>query len=207
MLLSALRPNHWAIILLETVLLSIFCQQSEAKNMADFHVCWRHMVPPAHGIYHWPTAILCLKQNPTPPCFSTNFYCLSSVFAKIMKNCVFVLVICKKIFTLKYKECFSKVSCIKNYYKEVFNTFYLGNISHDKYHFSRQMHATILLKCQTVSLETRLLPVFTSFDQFCSYILYFRASCPSQTHSFSVFWCVFSQKCNRVIFPLCTVLF
>ena len=67
-----------------------------------------------------------------------------------MKNCPFALVLCKEFFTLKYKECFLQVRCIKNLFSKVFfNTFYLGNIFRDKNHLSREMQSKILLKFQT----------------------------------------------------------
>jgi hypothetical protein len=50
-------------ILLQEVLLSLFSQASEAKNMADFHV------PNACGNYHWPTAILGFRRKFHPPGF------------------------------------------------------------------------------------------------------------------------------------------
>ena len=50
------------------------------------------------------------------------------------------------------------------------------------------MHSIkILLKCQTLALETRSMHVFTSLDKLFSDILYFQASCPWQMHSFSVY--------------------
>ena len=76
----------------------------------------------------------------------------------------------------------------KNFFLRVLNTFYLGNIFHEKSHFSREMHSIIiLLKCQTLALETRSMHVFTSLDKLFSDILYFQASCPWQMHSFSVY--------------------
>ena len=79
----------------------------------------------------------------------------------------------------------------KNFFLRVLNTFYLGNIFHDKSHFSRELkcivYIKILLKCQTLSLETRSMHVFTSLDKLFSDILYFQASCPWQMYSFSVY--------------------
>ena len=67
--------------------------KSEAENMADFGLCWRHMVPSATGIYHWPTAMRCFWQRPSPPWFLQKKLWLSCFQNKIfMKNSFFSLV-------------------------------------------------------------------------------------------------------------------
>ena len=58
---DACNTCHWAIILLEEGSYLSASQTSVRKNMADFHVCWRQLVPSAQDNYHWPTAILRLK--------------------------------------------------------------------------------------------------------------------------------------------------
>ena len=80
--------------------------KGEAENMADFGLCWRHMVPSATGIYHWPTAMLCFWQSPSPPgfyrkklwlsCFRDKssgkkffFRLLTQELVKIMRKCFF----------------------------------------------------------------------------------------------------------------------
>ena len=91
------RWKHWAIILLEEVLLSLVSQKSVAKNMADFHVCLRHLVPFGNGIYHWQTAILCFWRCLSPlwifdkKCFSFRakiFFCYFACFTKSRKKCL-----------------------------------------------------------------------------------------------------------------------
>ena len=67
--------------------------KSVAKNMADFGLCWRHLVPTATGIYHWPTAMLFFWQSPLPPWFLQKNLWLSCFQNKIfMKNSFFSLV-------------------------------------------------------------------------------------------------------------------
>jgi hypothetical protein len=131
-----LRGNHWAIILLEEVLLSLasqkrvpfschavmeydgiwlirrlglgmgigwgfmivwhesITQKSVAKNMADFHVCLRHLVPFGNGIYHWQTAMLRLWRCLSPPW----------IFDKT-----------EKCFCFELKIFFSYFACFTNY--------------------------------------------------------------------------------------------
>ena len=94
---DALIGFHWAIILLEEVLLSSVSQKSVAKNMADFHVCLRHLVPFGNGIYHWQTAILCFWRCLSPPwifdkkcfCFELKmFFSYFACFTKSRKKCL-----------------------------------------------------------------------------------------------------------------------
>ena len=87
------RNSHWAIQLLEERLAHSSPWKSEAENMADFGLCWRHMVPSTTGIYHWPTAMLCFWQSPSPPWFLQKKLWLSCFQNKIfMKNSFFSLV-------------------------------------------------------------------------------------------------------------------
>ena len=87
-------------------------RKSEAENMADFGLSWRHMVPSATGIYHWPTAMLCFWQSPFPPGFYRKKLWLSCFRDKSSrKNSFFSLVhpgTCKnseKMFLLTGKSC------------------------------------------------------------------------------------------------------
>ena len=63
--------------------------KSVAKNMADFGLCWRHLVPTATGIYHWPTAMLFFWQSPLPPWFLQKNLWLSCFRDKVFEKNLF----------------------------------------------------------------------------------------------------------------------
>ena len=79
--------------------------KSEAENMADFGLYWRHMVPSATGIYHWPTAMLCFWQSP-PPLVFTEKNCGFYVFgANLQEKILFFRLLTQELVKIM-RKCF-----------------------------------------------------------------------------------------------------
>ena len=74
---ECLSFNFWLEGIVPVIYYSSLCspQKSVAKKMADFELCWRHLVPFAHGSYHWHTAIQSKKLSHLTPGLCENIFC------------------------------------------------------------------------------------------------------------------------------------
>ncbi len=92
----AARPLSYTILLEE-----VLAEKSVRKNMADFGLKWRHVVPPAHAITTDQGSVESSYSANTPPGFSENIILLFGVLQQVFV--VFDIFKIKWLLTIDWK--------------------------------------------------------------------------------------------------------